>query len=170
MSDDAQGFELTPEMITQAHVLVVDDDALVTTTLRNFLSLDLDLEPATFNDPAAALEHARRNPLDLVISDFLMPKMNGIQLLTELRKLHPEAPRVLLTGYADKENAIRAINEVRLFHYIEKPWDNGQLRSVVLNGLERRFLRRMLAARMEELTATREDLAGLRRALVRAFG
>jgi response regulator RpfG family c-di-GMP phosphodiesterase len=78
-------------------------------------------------------------------------------------------PRVLLTGYADKENAIKAINEVGVFQYLEKPWENEQLRQVVINGLTRLMLMRMLSDKMSELQDTRKDLAGLKKALVRAF-
>jgi serine phosphatase RsbU (regulator of sigma subunit) len=89
--------------------------------------------------------------VDLVISDFLMPQMNGIEFLKEVKALQPEAIRVLLTGYADKENAIRAINDVGLYHYLEKPWDNEALLSIVRNGLKEKSLRKTLAEKVKEL-------------------
>jgi DNA-binding NtrC family response regulator len=160
---------LSPADLAAARVMVVDDDSLVTTSIRNYLRLDLDLDPLVFNDPRRALAHLETHEVDLVISDFLMPGLDGIALLGEARRLQPEVPRVLLTGYADKESAIRAINEVQLFHYLEKPWDNAQLRSVVENALERLHLRRLLARKMQELADTRGDLDGLRRAVMRTF-
>ena len=98
-----------------------------------------------------------------------MPEMDGIQLLREVRRLRPEVPRVLLTGYADKENAIKAINEVQVFQYIEKPWENEQLHRIVIAGLERLLLLRLLTEKVDELAQTRQDLSGLRKALVRTF-
>ncbi len=55
-----------------------------------------------------------------------MPKMNGIEFLSKAKKIHPDTTQILLTGYADKENAIRAINELGIFKYIEKPWGNDE--------------------------------------------
>jgi len=162
-------FQLTGAQIAEAQVLVVDDDDLVTSSLSSFLSLEVEIDPVVFNDSTEAAEYLRGNPVDLIISDFLMPRMDGIQLLGEARRVKPEVPRVLLTGYADKENAIKAINDVQVFQYIEKPWDNEQLRRVVLAGLERLMLMRLLTEKIEELEKTRKDLSGLRNALVRAF-
>ncbi len=162
-------FELSEDQIEEARVVVVDDDPLVTSSLSSFLSLEMEIEPVIFNESPRAADYIRENEVDLVISDFLMPDMDGIQLLGAARDAWPEAPRILLTGYADKENAIKAINEVRVFQYIEKPWDNEQLRNIVLNGLERLMLMRLLAQKIEELSKTRKDLVGLRKALVRTF-
>ena len=80
-----------------------------------------------------------------------MPEMNGIELLKEVKKLQPETVRLLLTGYADKENAIKAINEVGLYHYLEKPWDNDALLNIVRNALEEKGLKRALATKVDEL-------------------
>ena len=54
-----------------------------------------------------------------------------------MKELQPEASRVLLTGHADKQSAIQAINQVALFQYLEKPWDNAQLLLVIQSGVER---------------------------------
>jgi len=166
---EQRDFEISEEQIEQARVVVVDDDPLVTSSLSSFLSLEMEIDPVVFNESPKAAEYIKENPIDLVISDFLMPSMDGIQLLNAARAAWPEAPRVLLTGYADKENAIKAINEVRVFQYIEKPWDNEQLRNIVLNGLERLMLMRLLTDKIDELSRTRKDLVGLKKALVRTF-
>jgi DNA-binding NtrC family response regulator len=73
-----------------------------------------------------------------------MPKMNGIQLLRRAREAAPEASRILLTGHSDKQSAIDAINDVALFQYIEKPWDNQQLLLAIQGGVERTGLLREL--------------------------
>jgi CheY-like chemotaxis protein len=70
----------------------------------------------------------------------MMPGMDGITFLRSRRELRPLTTRILLTGYADKENAIRAINEAGLYYYLEKPWDNEQLKLVIRNGIERSAL------------------------------
>lgn len=167
MSDYA--LELTDEQIASARVLVVDDEPMVTESLRTFLSIELEIEAIAFNDPGAALSYVKDHEIDLVISDFLMPEMDGLRFLLEVRRQHPGVPRVLLTGYADKKNAILAINEVRLFQYIQKPWDNEHLRSVVLRGLRHLLMIRKLAQTFEEVATTRQDFVGMRDILLQAF-
>ena len=134
-------------------ILIVDDDELVLSSLRGVFALQTEYDVTDATNPAHALELLERKPTDVVISDFLMPQMNGIEFLKEVRRLQPEAVRLLLTGYADKENAIRAINEVGLYHYLEKPWDNQQLLLVVERGVQQRGLRRQLSSKVRELDA-----------------
>ncbi len=133
-------------------ILVVDDDELIVTSLRGLFLLETGYEVLEFRDPLKAVEEVERRAVDLVISDFLMPQMNGVDLLKKVRELQPDAVRILLTGFADKENAIRAINEVGLYRYIEKPWDNQDLLLSIRNALGERNLRRQLAERVEELS------------------
>ncbi|UCG50996.1 MAG: SpoIIE family protein phosphatase [Candidatus Latescibacterota bacterium] len=132
-------------------ILIVDDDAVVTQSLSAFLTLETDFDIVEMQSPSEAIELLKRKPVDLVISDFLMPGINGLQLLDEAKRLYPDVPRILLTGYADKENAIRAINEVGLFQYVEKPWDNEQFLLVIQNALRTKSLQETLAKRIHEL-------------------
>ena len=150
-------------------IAIVDDEEMVLTSLRSFLALETDYEIATYDSPTKAVEQIRESTIDLVISDYLMPEMNGIEFLLEIKKLQPYATRILLTGYADKENAIRAINQVQLFQYLEKPWENMQLEQVIRNGLERRHLVRKLTKYVSTLVTTKKDLDRLRKGLMRAF-
>ena len=118
-------------------VLLVDDEEMVITSIKAFLQLDTDFDIQGFTDPEEAARFAAENPVDVAVSDYLMPKMNGIELLGRIKELQPETSRVLLTGHADKQSAIQAINQVALFQYLEKPWDNAQLLLVVKSGAER---------------------------------
>jgi response regulator RpfG family c-di-GMP phosphodiesterase len=86
-----------------------------------------------------------------------------------MRRIRPQATRLLLTGYADKENAIRAINEAGLYYYLEKPWDNEHFKLVVRNGVERAALFNELDARVRALEEAHAELAGFRQKLVKAF-
>ncbi len=162
-------FELTPERIAQSKIVLVDDEPLITTALKNFLFIEMDVEAVTFNDPRKAAAFVEAERIELIVSDFLMPSMDGIQLLRAARDAQPEVPRILLTGYADKENAIKAINEVQLFQYVEKPWDNAALKNLIRAGLERQHLIRSLYTMLDQLTKTEQDLSRLRKGLVRAF-
>ena len=115
----------------QGIIVIVDDEEMVLTSLSAFLELETEYEVRTFTSAEEALRYVQENAVDLVMSDYLMPEMDGISFLARVRDAKPEVPRVILTGYADKENAIKAINEVRVFQYIEKPWDNEMLRRIV---------------------------------------
>ncbi len=96
-------------------------------------------------------------------------KMDGIRLLLEIRSLYPESTLILLTGYADKENAIRAINQVGLYQYLEKPWENAALLVTVKNGLEKRQLIRELEVKIAELAKVNTNFKSLQTALIKAF-
>lgn len=149
-------------------VLVCDDDELIVASLRGLFLLETDYELLEFTSPVEAAREVARRPVDLVISDFHMPGMNGVEFLGKVRQAQPDAVRILLTGFADKENAIRAINEVGLYHYLEKPWDNENLLLIVRNALREKSLRGQLAdliAEYERLIARHRRLSD-RHALV----
>ncbi len=150
-------------------IVLVDDEEIILTSLRSFLELETDYDVRTFTAPAEAAAHAEAEDFDIVISDFMMPEMDGIALLTRMKDLRPHAPRILLTGYADKENAIRAINEVGLFQYIEKPWDNDNLLLVLRNALERRRLMQTLESKITEINDAYGQLQGLQDDILRTF-
>ncbi len=150
-------------------ILLVDDEDIVTTSIKSFLNLETDYEVVVFNSPRRALDYLGNTPVDLVVSDFLMPEMDGIQFLLEVKKLYPQAVRILLTGYADKENAIKAINEVGLYQYIEKPWDNEEVQLVIKNGLEKRLLLKRLQEKIGEVERAHEELRDVQKQILRAF-
>jgi two-component system NtrC family sensor kinase len=150
-------------------VLIADDEEMVITSIRAFLQLESDFDIHGFTDPEEAARFAAENPIDVALSDYLMPKMNGIQLLAKIKEAQPEASRVLLTGHADKQSAIQAINQVALFQYLEKPWENSQLLLVIKSGAERAQLFRDLREKVEELDTAHSSLKGVQRRLIEAF-
>jgi DNA-binding NtrC family response regulator len=153
----------------QPVVLIVDDEDMVITSVRAFLNLETEFTIHGFTDPQDASNFLETHPVDVIVSDYLMPKMNGIQLLGRAKQLQPEAARVLLTGHADKQSAIQAINEVGLFQYLEKPWDNSQLLLVVQSAIERTQLFRNLRDKITELDSAHSTLKETQARLLRAF-
>ncbi|MEN8006300.1 MAG: SpoIIE family protein phosphatase [Candidatus Krumholzibacteriota bacterium] len=132
-------------------IMLVDDEPMVTQALAAILELETDYEVITCASGAESLERLAAGPVDVVVSDFLMPGMTGLELLAEVRRMDPEIPRLMLTGYADKENAIRAINEVGLFQYLEKPLDNEQFLLALKNALDHKGVREALHEKIKEL-------------------
>ncbi len=160
MADSSEGEET---------VVIVDDEEMVLTSLNAYLTLETEYRVVTFTSANTALEYISQNRIDIVISDYLMPEMDGIAFLARVREMQPEAPRIILTGYADKENAIKGINEVGLYQYLEKPWDNDDLRLVIRNGLEKRRLVSKLQHKISEINRAYGDLQNIQREILKTF-
>src|SRR5687768_13779333 len=144
---------------------------MIITSIKSFLSIETDYQLLTYTSPVKALEDLKTKikSLDLVISDYLMPEMDGISFLAEVKKKFPLVPRVLLTGYADKENAIKAINNVGLYQYIEKPWNNDDLRLIIRNGLEKTILLKALEDKSREVERAQRELSDVQKDILRVF-
>jgi len=147
-------------------LLLVDDEPSVLSALRRlFRGSDYRVLLAGSGDEA--LQMLVLEPVDLVISDMRMPEMDGAQLLEQVRQRHPATVRILLTGYADINSTIAAINRGEVHRYISKPWDDVDLQLIVKEALSRRELEqenrellRITQAQNEELNslnATLED-------------
>jgi response regulator RpfG family c-di-GMP phosphodiesterase len=153
----------------QPRVVLVDDEDMVITSIRAFLQIETEYAVNGFTQPEEAVKYLETTAVDVVVSDYLMPKMNGIQLLAKAKQLQPEAARVLLTGHADKHSAIVAINDVGLYQYLEKPWDNSQLLLVIQSAIERTQLFRRLRQKVSELDDAHSSLKDVQSRLLRAF-
>jgi YesN/AraC family two-component response regulator len=116
-------------------ILIVDDDESILKALRRLLILtpctigetSEKLQVDYFTSPLEALEKARNTAYALVLSDYRMPQMNGVQLLRALREIQPDAARLILSGYADLNGLISAINEAGISRFISKPWNDYEL-------------------------------------------
>lgn len=150
-------------------VLIVDDEDMVITSIKAFLQLETSFRVYGFCDPEEAVQFAGDHSVDVAVSDYLMPKMNGIELLARIKEMQPEASRVLLTGHADKQSAIQAINQAMLFQYLEKPWDNSQLLLVIQSAAERAGLFRELRDKVEALDSANSRIKTVQRRLIEAF-
>jgi|JI10StandDraft_1071094.scaffolds.fasta_scaffold147733_3 DNA-binding NtrC family response regulator len=139
-----------------ARVLAVDDEAYVLRALqRELRSHPFDL--VTESDPAVALERVRQEEFDLVISDCRMPGIDGVRLLTEVRRRHPHTVRIMLSGHADMQDLLLSINEAGIYRFISKPWSMPELSSAVTEALQQR--RALLeSARAKAIAAEAEDL------------
>lgn len=142
-----------------AKLLIVDDEAMVTKTLSMLLGLEGFGNVFCYNSPEDALLWLKdNNDVSLIISDFIMPSMNGIEFLKSAKEYCLNTSMILLTGYADKENAIRAINEIGIFKYIEKPWDNNSLIISIKNAIEQSRLKCELDKKIKELEIANNKL------------
>ena len=150
-------------------IVIVDDEDMVLKSLNSFLTLETEYIVKTFLSAKKALEFIKNSDVDLVVSDYLMPEMDGISFLAKVKAEKPHVPRIILTGYADKENAIKAINNVGLFQYVEKPWDNEDILIIFRNGLEKIRLMNRLDEKIAEINKAYGDLQNLQKEIVKTF-
>jgi DNA-binding NtrC family response regulator len=151
-------------------ILLVDDEEMVLNSIKSFFAIETDYRLLTYTSALQALDDLGRNiHPDLVISDYLMPEMDGITFLAKVKEKLPMVPRILLTGYADKENAIKAINNVGLYQYIEKPWDNEDLKLIIRNGLEKTTLLQQLEKKIREVERAQRELSEVQKEILRVF-
>jgi response regulator RpfG family c-di-GMP phosphodiesterase len=116
-------------------MLLVDDEPGITRSLqRLFKSIDANIFTASSGQEALIL--LENTPVSLIISDQRMPGMTGVELLAKSRQIRPDAIRILLTGYADIESTMLAINSGAIKYYIAKPWEDDLLVSRVMESLE----------------------------------
>ncbi len=153
-------------------ILLVDDEPGILNALKRLLLLT----PCTFGGetyrlqvdccscPEDALRAVGETPYAMVISDYRMPGMDGVQLLKKVREIQPAAVRFILSGYADLQALVAAINEAQISRFIAKPWNDYELVSAIAQGLAYRALQletERLAdeRRLERELATPEEIA-----------
>ncbi|MEO8673760.1 MAG: response regulator [Tahibacter sp.] len=127
-------------------IMLVDDERNVLSSLRRTIHAmpsELFDGPAiveTFDEPERALARAVECEFDLVISDWRMPTMSGVVFLNELIQIQPNIARLILSAYGDFLAEQTAIRRIKIFHFINKPWCNDELSSLMRQSLEHRRL------------------------------
>lgn len=112
--------------VSKLNLILLDDEQDIINSLKRVLRKDFNI--VTFTDGHAAIEYLSSNPIDIIISDMRMPVMDGAEFFTKSREYHPDAIRILLTGFSDMDATIKAINEGGVYTYVGKPWDNQALK------------------------------------------
>ena len=111
------------------NLLFVDDEEDIIAALYDTFAYDYNVFKTT--NPKEALEIVKKEDIALIISDQRMPDMTGSELLAEIYDAKPETIRILLTGYADINAAVDAINKGSIHKYVEKPWNDEKLQDMV---------------------------------------
>ena len=111
-------------------LLIVDDDPNILKALQRLL-LDESYRLLIAPDAASGLEMLAVNPVQVIISDQRMPGMSGIEFLSRVKEIYPDTVRMVLSGYADLETVVEAVNEGALYKFIAKPWKDEQLLKLI---------------------------------------
>jgi DNA-binding response OmpR family regulator len=150
---------------SEFNILIVDDDEGLLSVLKHLFAKD-GISVATSRDGEEAITRCRNERFDLVITDLMLPRASGLDVLREVRRIHGDLLVILITGYASLETAIQAIRE-GAYDYITKPFTLEQIQIAVKNALERvrlvqenRRLLRDLQEAARELERLREIVDG----------
>jgi two-component system NtrC family sensor kinase len=148
-------------------ILCVDDERNVLKALqRVFLDDDYELLTASTGDEGLRILKETK-PVQIVIADYRMPGMNGVEFLREVCQRWPETVRIVLSGYADTASIVEAINEGQIYKFIPKPWNDEDLRVTISNALERYFLQKKNIQLADELKKRNRELEALNNSLER---
>ena len=137
-------------------LLIVDDEPYILPTLTALLGDEYEVHTADCSETAQAL--FSQQAIDVILTDQKMPRQSGIQLLEWVRENHPRTVRLLMTGYAELEDAIDAINRGQVYHYLLKPWRTEQLLQILRNAAEKRQLEQNRDHLLEQLRQLNGEL------------
>jgi len=128
-------------MDERATVLIVDDERRVLDALEAILADEFTVIRAESGEDALRMLTATPD-VAVIVTDYRMPGMTGVELLHRSQDVAPDAMRIILTAYTDVDNLMEAINTGRIYHFVPKPWDPNELRLIVRRAAERHGLLR----------------------------
>ena len=129
-----------------SNLLIVDDEPNVLSALRRMCQNNAilpavpDATIATFTSPLQALKYVADHKIDLVISDYRMPDMDGALFLTRVKEAQPDAARIIMSACSDLDGIVRAVNHAGIFRFVSKPWSDPDLKTAILEVLAHRAL------------------------------
>ena len=121
-------------------IMVVDDEENILDSLSKILEFsdDFKCEVTTSSNGNEALGKLVEKEYDLILADYKMPGMTGVELLGRAKEIWPSTIRILVTGFSDIDIAKEAINKAHVYSYIGKPWDNDELLLTMAEALKRK--------------------------------
>jgi two-component system, NtrC family, sensor kinase len=151
-------------MIDEDTLLIVDDEPNVISSLKRlFIDTEYNILTAESGEQGLAIMESRT--VDLVISDYRMPGMTGVEFLGQVRDRYPETIRIVLSGYADVAAVVEAINNGGVCRFIAKPWNDQELLTFVMQSFDQYHLKKENARLYTELQARNLQLEELTRLL-----
>ncbi|SYZ71908.1 hypothetical protein TRIP_C20023 [Candidatus Zixiibacteriota bacterium] len=150
-------------------VLLVDDEPNVLKSLKR-LMIDTDYQILTAESGEEGLKILDRENIHLVISDYRMPGMNGVEFLKKVKDRFPETMRLILSGFADATAIVDAINDGQVYKFMPKPWNDQELMTTVKRALEQLDLQQENTKLYQELQERNKALEELTAGLESAIG
>ena len=154
-------------MGNEVKILFVDDEPNVLRALQRLLvDEEYTLLQAESGEKGLQIL-AEEEPVQLVVSDYRMPHMNGVDFLKKVYARWPETVRIVLSGYADTAAVVAAVNEGHIYKFIPKPWNDDELKVTIAKAVEVYSLRRENTQLTSELQRMNEKLVSLNEQLDR---
>jgi diguanylate cyclase len=141
---------------SKCSVLLVDDEPYILPTLQALLANDFEVATAASAEAAEQILASRA--INIILADQKMPGRTGIELLEWVRVHSPRTIRLLMTGYAELEDAVEAINRGHVYYYLLKPWRIEELQQILRNAAEKFELERSREQLLEELQRLNQEL------------
>lgn len=147
------------------NILVLDDQPAVVNAMRRVIEriprdwLDSRCRVHGFDNPSNALESLRDTAYDAIISDLRMPGVDGLEFLRQTLDLQPQAVRIVISGHGDLAAVTSAINDIRVYRFIAKPWDDAELQLTLALALQAHELQRENQRLADEVRVQRGKLS-----------
>jgi len=144
--------------------MIVDDELNILNALKRELAGE-GYVVEVFSSAEDALKQANKTQYDLVMSDYRMPGMNGVQFLNEFKSMQPRAARLILSGYADFSILLDAVNQAEIFRFISKPWHSEELKANIAQSLTHHAIL-LENQRLADLVRSQQDLLDKHRSVL----
>lgn len=145
-------------------ILFIDDEENILSSLKRIFHKS-EFEVVFTTEPDVVFKKIKEEKFAVVVSDQRMPKMEGVEVLKNVRSLSPDTVRIMLTGYADIKSAMRAVNDGNVFRFLAKPWNEDEIRGAIAAGVrhydlieEHRQLTNLTRKQNAELMLFNEEL------------
>jgi two-component system NtrC family sensor kinase len=155
-------------MDEEIKLLFVDDEQNVINALKR-LFLDCDYTIFSATSGQEGLKVLEQENIQIVISDYRMPNMNGVEFLKEVCKHWSQTVRIVLSGYADTTSVVEAINEGQIYKFVPKPWNDDELKVTIANAVETYSLIKKNEELTNELREKNEELTRLNKQLMKSL-
>lgn len=144
--------------------MLVDDEPAILKSLQRLIRR-LGCQIAAFDSPDAALDYLNANSVNLIISDMRMPHMGGEEFLQQVAAISPDVERIALSGYADAQATIDAVNKGKITRFLQKPWEDEEVLRVVEKGFQLAHLKQENEQLQQEMQKKNDALQALNDAL-----
>lgn len=145
-------------------ILFIDDESNILRAIKRVFHGD-QYKLVLADDGHKALAYMRQHKVHVVVSDMKMPKMSGADFLQQVAENYPETYRIVLSGYADVETTLSAVNQGKVHRFMQKPWDNEDLLGAVNQGIERFKLFAQRDVLQQKLTKQNQQLKEVNQSL-----
>lgn len=132
-------------------ILLLDDEPNILAALQRLLRREASWAVDAFSDPQEALDALSRNEYAVIISDYQMPTIDGVTFLQFAKQSQPQAVRMVLSAHGDRESMMNAINRAEIYRFLNKPWDDYELKAALRSAIDLHLLRHQNQRLLEQV-------------------